>query len=301
MACHSSRLRVGSSISSSRPGKAQQAPRPSICSSRLKLVLIAFASKANGGQANQPKAGAGLLFQTRSHEALHELQRRLRPLIQVAAHQQRPAHRLAKQLRAVRQTGSAQQILEQDVGRIAALERLAGGQFHQQGAIAGTQQLQGKRGGGALTRAGFSSTGSTSATGSHSRLARLGAPGRGISILRPLDRRCTHGRRRDGNRLGHWLERFPPAAARAAPGATPPRRAVRYAAARWSPAWRRGRRDGAVRESQALHERMFNRGGLSREMAGAGSAATRLRANKAPKNKNPATCAAGAFGFTWAY
>ncbi len=60
--------------------------------------------------------------------------------------QQRPADRLAVAdlLRLVRQARGAQQVLEQDVGRVAALEGFARGQLHQQQHVAGAQQLQGE-------------------------------------------------------------------------------------------------------------------------------------------------------------
>src|SRR5690606_33412815 len=97
-------------------------------------------------QADQPEAGAAHLFQLTGEYVLHVVARRIAALVEAAAMQQRPADRLAVAdlLRLVRQARGAQQILEQDVGRIAALEGFARGQLHQQEHVAGPQQLQGE-------------------------------------------------------------------------------------------------------------------------------------------------------------
>ena len=90
--------------------------------------FIAFAGEAHGRHADQPQASArGALLQPRGDEALDEFAGGLRALVHVAAGEQRPAYRLAHQLRAVRQAGGAQQVLEQQIGRVAAGQRFAGG------------------------------------------------------------------------------------------------------------------------------------------------------------------------------
>src|SRR5690606_26681454 len=76
--------------------------------------------------------------------ALHIITRSLGTLVQIAAAEQRPADRLAVTdlLGFVRQACSAQQVLEQNVGGIAALEGLTRGQLDQYQHAASPQQLQ---------------------------------------------------------------------------------------------------------------------------------------------------------------
>ena len=112
----------------------------------LIAVGFGFAGKAQRWQTDQPDAGRSLflLLNTGHDIALNELAGGLWSLIEIATRQQRPAHRLTEQLRRIRQAGGAQQILEQQVGRVAALERFAGRQLDQQQAITGAVQLQGE-------------------------------------------------------------------------------------------------------------------------------------------------------------
>lgn len=187
----------------SRPGTAQVAPRPSTCRLAEQAALVALAGEADRRQADQPQAAATLaLLHARGDEALDELQGRLRPLVEVAARQQRPAYRFADQPRAVRQAGGAQQVAQQQVTRIAAGEGFAGGQFDQQGAGARLQQLQGEARRRGLDRRRLG-------RGLFDRRDRLGFLRRRGARLRQADRDppAFHGRggshaRRAGRRLG---------------------------------------------------------------------------------------------------
>ncbi|MNN41222.1 hypothetical protein D3C81_1553270 [compost metagenome] len=125
--------------------KARQGPGVAQAVELQGLIIgcaIGIGGKAQGRQADQPQARARHFLDTRLNEALDEVARGIRALVHVAAHQQWPAHGLADDLRRVGQAGRAQHVLEQQVGRVAALEGLTGGQLYQQQATAGTQQLQ---------------------------------------------------------------------------------------------------------------------------------------------------------------